>query len=443
MRDQLNNVEVKQISHETLKPSIPTPYHRKSLTLSFIDQNIPHVHMPFLFIYTRYIDKTPSSDIITTLKKSLSDTLTQFYPLAGRCSDQNTVSCNDQGIPFIETCFECSLIHLLNSANKLDLMSKLLPPLDLFSFGQLPIFEVHPLVFQVNLFKCGGLVLGCYMLHKLLDASSISTFLNYWAALASQQNEDLVQPNFDITSTIFPQPQTPATNDGDNSDSAGAALLWHRPSEIKVVAKSFTFDKIAINKLKVEATSVEVPNPTSFEVVAGFVWKNVMSDNGRSVLSFSGNIRARANPPLPREAMGNLIVGAYSSVGQCDNFIDLVKEIHYEVLKLDQKVENLKGINGLDFFLKYRECGPISQGTTMYNLSSWCKLGLNRVDFGFGQPTKIIPYGMVNPLLRNSIILVDYSDHNGDGIEVWLFLEESEMQNLESNSKYLDFASPS
>ncbi|KAL9242750.1 hypothetical protein vseg_016719 [Gypsophila vaccaria] len=444
MNEQLH-IEVKQISYETLKPSDPTPCDRKSLTLSFIDQNFPHVHTPLLLIYTRDDNNTQPFDVIKSLKTSLPHVLTQFYPLAGRCSDQNNVSCSDQGVPFIETSVDCSLTHVLNDpGNKLDLMSKLLPPKDLFCFGQLPIYEVDPLIFQVNQFKCGGIVIGCYMFHKFLDASSISTFFNYWAALTSGRNMDLVRPNFEAASTTFPPPLTPEVGEvgGGGDAGAGIAMMWRRLNAIKVVGKSFTFDNVAIDRLKAEAKCEEVPNPTSFEVVAGFVWKNVMRDGGPSVLSFNANIRTRISPPLPRETMGNLLVGAHVHVDQCGELPNFVKKIHHEVLKFDQKIQNLKGPNGLEYFLKYRDGGPHGQGTT-YNLASWCKLGLDQVNFGFGKPSKVIPYGMVNPLLRNTIMLVDYRDDKGDGIEVWLFLEESEMQNLESNSKFLVFASPS
>ncbi|XP_074266128.1 vinorine synthase-like [Silene latifolia] len=440
----MNDPQVKQKSCEFIKPLNPTSPKHKHFVLSFIDQNFPPVHLPLLLIYPSWDSPIRSSDdIISTLKTSLSETLTIFYPLAGRCIGQTTVSCNDQGVPFIETVVNCRLDDVLNSPTKIDVLSKLLPPMDLFSFGQLPISEVLPLAFQINIFACGGVVIGCYMLHKLLDAASISTFLNYWAGHAKNRDLDLLRPNFDAAVTAFPPPSSnvdDTTIENSGGGNPGIAMLWNRLGSIKVVVKSFIFNNATIKKLKVDGSSKVVPTPTSFEAVVGFVWQHVMPA-GPSVVSFSANIRNRTIPPLPRESMGNLLIGLHPRVDKRGELTDLVKEIHNEVLKLEQKVESLKGENGVDAFLACRDSG-CPAGTTLYNLSSWCNLGMDRVDFGFGKPSKIIPYGMVNPLLRNSIMLVDYTDCNGDGIEVWLFLEEKEMEILESNPQFLAFASP-
>ncbi|KAL9242739.1 hypothetical protein vseg_016709 [Gypsophila vaccaria] len=203
MEAQLN---VQVISNDTVKPSRPTPLDRKTKTLSFLDESFRAIHVPTLLFYTgNESTKTSPNVTINNLKSSLSETLTKFYPLAGRFENDYIVSCNDVGIPFLTARVDCQLIDFLNSPHKLDALRELHPPRDIMSFGQRPISEVVPLAFQVNFFTCGGVAIGCYTIHKLIDATSLSIFLNYWAALASERpDEDLVEPDFDTIIRVFP-----------------------------------------------------------------------------------------------------------------------------------------------------------------------------------------------------------------------------------------------
>ncbi|KAK9667944.1 hypothetical protein RND81_13G022600 [Saponaria officinalis] len=453
--EEPQNLEVKLISTQIVKPSSPTLRNKNSLTLSFLDQSFPAVTLPALIVYTN----SAPVDTVTNLKTSLSETLTTFYPLAGRCENLDTVSCNDEGVPYRETRVNCRVTDLLNSPKKLDLFVKFLPPIDLFSFGNCPVSDFPPLSFQVNLFECGGIVIGCYFFHKLLDASSLACFFNNWAAVASKRYSDLVHPDFSATVTTFPPPlkvmevelaPPPAEGGGDKGGSTNLSALWHSLKSIKVVGKNFIFTRPRINKLKSMAATDTLPNPTGFEAVAGFLWHHIATsanpkteDSVPTVLSFSANIRSRTNPKLPKSSMGNLIVDIHACSKNCIDFPDNVREIHSAIQTVQKKVEEMQGENGVKAFLAEREAGFRGYvddiNVANYTLSSWCKLGFDGVDFGFGKPSKVIPVGMMHPFLKNSMGFVDYSDVDGDGIEVWLFLEENEMNVLVSNDGFSAF----
>ncbi|KAH9623361.1 hypothetical protein KSS87_014246 [Heliosperma pusillum] len=431
-------MEVKIISNDTVKPSCPTPPERKTITLSFLDESFMSVHVPYLLIYTNNNESTKTtinSPIITSLKTSLSETLTHFYPLAGRFENEYTVSCNDEGIPFVVAGVECQLKDYLNSPHKLELVSKLLPPSDILSLGQLPITTVVSLAFQVNIFACGGVAIGCYSNHKLLDATSMSNFLNYWAAQTSGRYEDLVEPDFDTIVRVFPP--LPKQKRVDDATATEPAELWnHVNVPIKVVVKSFKFDNEAINKLKANAVTETVPKPSSFEAVAAFVWMHavgaILQNNKQdiappqpipTVIFFSASLRPRATPPLPRQTMGNLVTNVKAQVGdgnESENggeaFLAEIKDVFKDLL--DDK-------------------------SSIFSVTSWCKLGLNEVDFGFGRPDKTIPVGVIYPFLQNRMILVDYTDSHGNGIEVYVYLEDKYMPFLERNSQFKYFATSS
>ncbi|KAH9607237.1 hypothetical protein KSS87_009586 [Heliosperma pusillum] len=445
-------LRVEVISNDTVKPSRPTSPDRKSISLSFLDESFPSIHVPRVLIYTnnKPTKITLDSPIITSLKTSLSETLTHFYPLAGRFENEYTVSCNDQGIPFIVAGVECQLKDYLNSPRKLELVSKFLPPSNILSLGQLPITTVVPLAFQVNIFACGGVAIGCYSNHKLLDATSMSNFLNYWAAQTSGRYEDLVEPDFDTIVRVFPPlpkeklVETVIDNSGggdvDDAKPAAQVGLWHHINNvpIKVVVKSFKFDNEAITKLKANADVTEtIPKPSSFEAVVGFVLMHavgaILQNNKQeiappqpipTVISFATNLRPRATPPIPKQSMGNIVTTVKARLGHGQG------EIHAAIQTAKQNVAKLQAENGGEVFLEERKAafkGSHKDRACNFNVSSWCKLGFNDVDFGFGRPDNVIPVGIIYSFQRNSMMLVDYTYSHGNGIEVFVFMEDKEM----------------
>ncbi|XP_010672438.2 stemmadenine O-acetyltransferase [Beta vulgaris subsp. vulgaris] len=458
--------EVKIISNETIKPSLPPTSHPETFNLSLLDQIFPAFTIPLLLFYNPNTP-TPHKIDITSLKTSLSYSLDKFYPLAGRFLDDSTISCNNQGIPFIETKIDCHLLTLLSSPHKLKSLIKFLPPTELQAKWGQPISELIPLAFQINVFECGGVVLGCYMLHKFIDVASVGTFLKHWAALASKQHiNSLVQPNFAATVKAFPplprvqlkhvfvpdlskESSTGQSRCDSDSDSDSDSVI--------IIAKSFIFTSVALNKLKAKAASELVPTPTSFEALAAFVWEQAALASGKvkhTKLTFTVNMRQRMIPPLPKESIGNLLTNVHSQVDdfRSSNLQELVKEIHSELYKLNHRITTVyQGENGAEILMEemkvetQRVMGCNGRGSGLYRLSSWCKLGLNEADFGFGKLLHIIPFdGSVPSINKNLIFFTDYSHpSNGDGIEAWLFLEEKEMQVLESNPRFLAFAAPS
>ncbi|XP_074289251.1 stemmadenine O-acetyltransferase-like [Silene latifolia] len=447
-------VDVKTISTEIIKPSSPTPCHLKSFTLSLVDQIHPPYYSIMLLFYPKLIDSPPGVPDIDLLKSSLSETLSKFYPFAGRFKDIFTVSCNDQGIPFIETRVECVLSDFLTSSNKVDHLHKLMPPKEYTAEKALP--ELVPLAIQVNVFSCGGVVIGCYKLHKLLlDGTSLVVFLKHWAAVAKTRGCNsgtivTVEPDFDAVFSAFP-PRPTLGWMPFNANSYEHQTLVEQYEGINVVAKSFVFTKQAITELRTSAASVEVPKPTRVEALAGFVWEHCMAAGSAagamplgpdpSVMSFLINMRPRLQPPLPSVSMGNLITLTSARANETMGLPDLVKSIHGAVLNINDRIDSYQGGQNVEA-LAADLASPIAwYKPGIYGLSSWCQFGLDEVDFGFGKPKWASPTdGIHYPLSRNFIYLVN--DTKGDGIEAWLFLEEMEMKILESNKNFLSYAYP-
>ncbi|KAL3347445.1 hypothetical protein AABB24_021225 [Solanum stoloniferum] len=175
--------KVEIISQNLIKPKVS---HIESFNFSALDLLAPLYHYP-IFLYYPHHDQE-SINISTKsqqLKNSLSKILSDFYPFAGRLVNDNTsISCNnhnndDFGVLFIEAFAHNYNLQedILLSGIKTNTCGHFLPTLD-------SLLQTHLVIVQVTFFACGGMILGCWVSHKLFDAASISTFINNWASTA-------------------------------------------------------------------------------------------------------------------------------------------------------------------------------------------------------------------------------------------------------------------
>lgn len=87
------------------------------------------------------------------MKKCLSETLARFYPFAGRI-EENSIECNDDGVPFFEAF--AHKYRLEDVLRKPVMDVHFLPHVDQkWSYFHHATF---PLVVQVTLFECGGII---------------------------------------------------------------------------------------------------------------------------------------------------------------------------------------------------------------------------------------------------------------------------------------------
>ncbi|KAK9664513.1 hypothetical protein RND81_14G047400 [Saponaria officinalis] len=449
-------MEVKIVRREIVKPSSPTPSHLKTMSLPFVDQLSPFTfHLPSLLVYPK-TEKSSALDL-NALKSSLSETLTEFYPFAGRCIDDSTLSCNDEGVTFVVAdVIDSTLESVLESPRKIDLLAELLPPKDCVAYGGAPrhISENIPVVLQVNVFPCGGVVIGCYLFHKLMDASTIGTFFRCWTAFASKNFEGFVRPNFEATLATFPP--VDLTFVESVAASRGKQMMQLRPpAPVTLLAKTFVFSNMALSKLRAKAVSEAVPRPSRFEALAGFIAKHALAAAKESLgkdalasptlLRMTVNMRPRLTPPLPQESVGNVITNALARLEKQDGLPGFVEDIHAAFSAANEKITRFQSEKGADAFVTDKE-GPETSPWMKpgeYFITSWCRLGLSETDLGFGKPKWAIPIGQIFSAHRNRICFIDHSGPNGDGIEAWLILAEKEMEILESNSDFLEYATPS
>ncbi|KAH1037976.1 hypothetical protein J1N35_039719 [Gossypium stocksii] len=74
--------EAQILSKEIIKPSSPEIHNKEPFKLCVFDQLTPTTYVPIIVFYAQSVTNT--TNILTQLKKSLSETLNIVYPFSGR-----------------------------------------------------------------------------------------------------------------------------------------------------------------------------------------------------------------------------------------------------------------------------------------------------------------------------------------------------------------------
>ncbi|XP_009773462.2 stemmadenine O-acetyltransferase-like [Nicotiana sylvestris] len=408
--------KVEIISKEMIKPSSPTTCTLKTHKLSLLDQISPPVFIPLIFFYQDELGNINRSRNIQILKKSLSDALTRFYPLAGRFNDNNFIDCNDAGAEFIEAQVHGYLSQVIETP-KTEEVREFLPR----EASEVENNDVL-LAVQVNIFNCGGIAIGVCMSHKVGDGSSIVTFINAWAAIARGNHTGIAQPNFNMSS-IFPPL--------DLSKSSFKPSIGIKND--KFLSRRFVFNKEKLDAIKKSASGSQVKDPTRVEALSAFLWKNLIKVsklNRDSTKMFAAvhavNIRSRMNPTLSDNSFGNLCTTAPAFLSPKSEEIFGIDDLLYHLRSAIKKINSdyteilQNGEEFLKHISKFAELFS-KEEVEFYNFSSWCRFPVYEVDFGWGKPvwvcTTTFPF-------KNVVIFM--GTKCGEGIEAWVNMLEDD-----------------
>ncbi|KAK2987331.1 hypothetical protein RJ640_023632 [Escallonia rubra] len=437
------SVKVDIISKEKIKPASPTPLHLRKYKLSILDQIFSPTYVPMVLFYlnnhksTTHINFSPVKS--NHLKQALSETLTRYYPFAGKVKDDlSYIDCNDEGVDYVEAKVSYGLKEFLSQPD-LQQIQLLTPnnPGPLESMSGNFVISV-----QVNIFDCGGIAIGTCASHKIADGATISAFMNAWSRLAACGSLEVVHnPSF-IAPSLFPP-----------NSSVLCKWPFKASGKNESVTRRFVFDGTALAALRAQAASIShVQYPTSVEGVIALIWgcaieaiSKVTNERPKqtSILAVPVNLRTRLRPNLPKSSIGNLIWVAFAQhmPDAKLEFPCIVDRIRKAFAKVDNDfIESIKGNEG---YAKVSEClkeyAELLHNIDMDNclfLTSLRKAGISEVDFGWGKPSW---YYFCNPGLKNLVFLMD--TRSGDGIEALVSLSGQAMAIFERDPKLLVFAS--
>ncbi|KAF8040603.1 hypothetical protein BT93_B2732 [Corymbia citriodora subsp. variegata] len=438
-------MEVEVVSKEFVKPSRPTPNHLKIHKLSLLDQFMPTSYVPLVLFYT--IDEadratTTPTRIVQLLKQSLSETLTLFYPLAGKINDDGlSIECDDEGVLLVEARAKLALSRLLDRPD-FETIGKLLPCTAAWRRARA---GDRVAMVQATAFPCGGVAVGVLISHATMDGASCTTFLKGWAATARKTGEPL-RPNFDAPS-LFIQSKTFSEED--------SFLAVCPLNTVSYGIRRLVFTTLAMAKLKARATGAGVQNPTRVEVITAFMCKSLPATLTKvsgldKPVAFSNamNLRRRAVPNFRDDSMGNYL---WLPTIQCplqekdyNGLPSLIGWLREAKSKIDGEfVRGLEGDGGLvalrDALREMRESlGRVDRGILF---SSWCNFGHYEIDFGWGRPAWVSPVAFSEEL-RNSatniVLLLDTRCRKG--VEAWVFMGEQELEALEQDKELAEYA---
>ncbi|KAI3977249.1 hypothetical protein MKX01_035979 [Papaver californicum] len=440
-------MKVEVLSKESIKPSSPTPHHLRIFKLSFLVDNC----------------KSTIEACCQDLKSSLSETLTRYYTLAGRIKG-DVIECGDDGVDYTE-----AKVHNISGG-----MSQIIQDSNIHILKQfLPCGPHGPesgsgtnnykvlLSIQINVVDhqedyFGGVVIGICIYHQISDMSSLTAFINDWAASSrGVPIEQIEGPRFDILPSLFPP-----------RDLMGYIQGGGFTGE-EIVTKKFLFEGSKIDELKKmhimrNNTSIddETDNesPTRVEAVSAFIWRRFIDtdqalkvSNGAPSVKMYGavhavNMRTRMIPPLPSNSFGNMYGKSMAlsdfrnargedsnTLDQCHENPNLVIKVRKAIQKID--ADYVKKLQTTDLFLETMKNFWAAQ-TVKLIFSSWCRFPIYEADFGWGKPmwvtTCAFPY-------KNFIVLMDTK--SGDGIEAWINMTKENMAEFERDEELLHFLS--
>lgn len=439
-------MEITIASRETIKPLFPTPNEHKLFQLSLFDQLQLVTYLPMVLFYPHKEGLLEPSHICAQLKQSLSETLTIFYPVAGRRKNHTFITCNDEGALFLEAKVNLNMVEFLTPP-KLEFLNKLLPcePNRMHSIGE----TLPQVLVQVNIFNCGGIAIGTCNLHTLFDGCSGSLFQTTWAAICRCSKEKLPCPDFSSASNFFPPMNNFSLHDHvdqNNEDSRVQKMCTTR---------RFVFSVESINTLRAEAKDDddESSKPfTRYEALAAFMWKHMTlackmecEDSKRPAVAIHiVDMRRRIGEPFSRYTIGNILwpVMVFCETINADTCVRYLVRIAREKFgKLSREL--FLRVKSDPNILGSTQCVDLPQGIEGRSpipivLTSWCGLNFSELDFGWGKPYWVGVRGGDQETLPNVAVIME----TDAGMEAWLTMEMQHIANLEKDIEFLKLASP-
>ncbi|KAI3739850.1 hypothetical protein L2E82_30262 [Cichorium intybus] len=442
-RRQLHTI----VSRDIIKPSSPTPSHLKTYNLSLFDQLAVNAYIPVVAFYPSSSIYKSSHDKTLDLKNSLSRTLNQYYPFAGKLakSRPTTVDCSDDGVEFIEARNDSPLSDFLRHSEHED-FDKLFPH-DLIWLKPSSKGHSHesgsttPLFVQVNHFSCGGVAVAASLSHKIADASSCLNFYNHWATVTRSQHHDHDHDPSHINPVFIPY-KTRDVNLPKNMPNR---------SQGDYLTRSVVFPNSKINELKAKVVSMTmeagepIMNPTRAECLTWLIHKCAVaaaSKRNSGVFKPTGvchamNMRSNLVESLPETTVGNLyLVTEYPTVNESE------LTPSYIIGELRKRKKECRSITNAETAL-----GMVADACSdhdamfetakrlddYYIYSAITMFPTYGIDFGWGKPVKVTCGGV----LKNFIIMMDTP--SGDGIDVVMCLDRQDMKIIQNDPELLAF----
>ncbi|WOH04870.1 hypothetical protein DCAR_0624282 [Daucus carota subsp. sativus] len=428
-------------SKTNIKPASPTPLNLKPYILPLNDLGLPGPYTPMIFFYSNPQSLAHKATIPNLLKNSLSNTLSKYYPFAGKLSSSGSrIEYNDQGIEFFEAQVACKLSEILEKTptrDEEDGYGHLCPPGTIWG----PLLSSGNLMaVQLNHFSCGGIAVAVSLSHCIADALTLLSFLSYWASLCRDPDNEEKLVHLSPTFLNELQQSSPPSCNDDLT-----AFEYSHPEKFWITTEiMFPNSKIAKLKAEVEMQDRQDGVNQSYtrnELVTALLYRCAVgaataSNSGaytKSVLMQAVNMRPLLDPPLPKTSVGNL--QALNEVPTTTLNETRLNTLIAQMKKGKMQLRGTKSLVGKNLLAQILEYAKTDHKP--FFVSSICNFPLyDEMDFGWGRPVKA---ALVDIGLYNSAVLMDTP--SGDGINTIIGLEEQDMKYFLADKDLLAYAS--
>ncbi|CAH9096168.1 unnamed protein product [Cuscuta europaea] len=431
-----------------------------SLPLTFFDVEwLPCPPMTRLIFYHHPMGRTEFLDsLIPHMKNSLSQSLQQYSPLAGRLvvsPDKTNIPevCYTKGdtVPLVIAEFDSrNPIHfnhfVSNDARSSMLFNQLtsrLLPTSRASDGSLAI---PLLALQITLFPDVRICIGVTKHHAVCDGSSIFGFMKAWAFFSNRPKDD-APPQFvpDYERTFFKDHKELTTIYWDyvkNVNFEETHNAHRLPRTTDKVRSTFVVTRDDIQRLKnhILKRGRDSLHVSTFTVTCSYTWSCLVrsrrqtykEDENDGELEEMENFlcaadcRGRLDPPLPKNYFGNCVVPCLASIREKDLIGD--EGVRKAAEGIGESIRSLLYNTEKEGVLKGARDRPavISKfnfGRTL-SVAGSPKFDYYGLDFGWGKPKR---HEFTSTDLSGAISLGAAKDHEGGGLEVGVVLPVTQM----------------
>ncbi|KVH97483.1 Chloramphenicol acetyltransferase-like domain-containing protein [Cynara cardunculus var. scolymus] len=279
------------------------PWNDRWLPFTNLDVVLPTFDAASFFCYNKPSHGSSFPTMLNTLKASLSQALTLFYPLAGdiqwnAAAGENQIHCNNQGVDFTHAVADVQLKELDFYNPDESIEGKLVPKK---LRGVLAV--------QVTELKCGGMVIGCMFEHKTADGYSANMFISAWADMARAKTPSML-PSF---SRSVLKPRSPPTYSCSSVFEHIVATLEpslmpdndeNQNDDDQLINRVYYMEGEQINKIQLLA-SENGSKRSKFEAFISFLWKAI----GMSMEELGNEKERYCNVAIPVDGRRRLSEG--------------------------------------------------------------------------------------------------------------------------------------
>lgn len=368
------------------------------------------------------------------LKKSLSEALVYFYPLAGRLATSSDgavyIDCNDNGADFIEA--------LAPDVGVREIMEEKVGTVvrELFALDGAININGHflPLLaVQVTNLR-DGIVVAFTVNHAVVDGTALWHFINCWAQLCRESSPSVIAllplhtRCFSSGSPIKLNLHLPKTQ----------ILQTFTPPPFS--EKIFHFSGETISRLKEKANqgASKGKHISSFQALSAHIWQSItrarrLSSSELTTFKLAINCRPRIVPPLPYSYFGNAIQFASAAVTTeelLDSSLPRVASLLHSIISVHQDGNIRAELDKPPTVMQLDKSSP--KNTVMMGSSPRFPMYDN--DFGWGRPIAVRS-GWANKFDGK---MSSYPGSDGSGsVDIEICLLPQTMSALELDSNFL------